>query len=122
LFDTPAWVDAAIVNLRSVAEAKAQVIVAKEKKDALEHELREVSIRVNLFEKILIPRANRNIKKIKVFLGDQQLSAVAQAKSAKAKIEKRQLAHEKKKKKNPFLWSRGGSRSLLFCSAAFGTD
>ena len=46
-----------------------------------------MSIRVNLFEKILIPRALRNIKKIKVFLGDQQLAAVSQAKVAKAKIE-----------------------------------
>jgi len=47
----------------------------------------DVAIRVNLFEKILIPRASKNIKKIKVFLGDQQLTAVSQAKAAKAKIE-----------------------------------
>ncbi|EKE08245.1 MAG: V-type ATP synthase, subunit D [uncultured bacterium] len=60
--------------------------VAEEKKRSLEKELREVSIRVNLFEKVLIPRAQENIKKIKIFLGDQQLSAVAQAKVAKKKI------------------------------------
>jgi V/A-type H+-transporting ATPase subunit D len=41
---------------------------------------------VNLFEKILIPRSQENIKKIRVFLGDQQLAAVAQAKVAKRKI------------------------------------
>ena len=87
LFETAPWVDAAIVSLRSLAEVQARIQVVQEQKQALEKELREVSIRVNLFEKILIPRACANIKKIKVFLGDQQLAAVSQAKVAKAKIE-----------------------------------
>ncbi len=86
LFDTPAWADSSIRGLRKLAEASAAVEVGREKKAALERELREVSIRVNLFEKILIPRAKRNIKKIKVFLGDLQLTAVSQAKIAKSKI------------------------------------
>lgn len=87
LFDTPAWLDQAIVALRGLAEGKVRVLIAEEKKAALEEELRMVSIRVNLFEKILIPRAQRNIKKIKVFLGDQELAAVSRAKVAKTKIE-----------------------------------
>lgn len=87
LFEAPPWVDSAILGLRKVAAAKAEVLVAEEKKVLLEKELREVSIRVNLFEKILIPRSQGNIKKIKVFLGDQELSAVSQAKVAKGKIE-----------------------------------
>lgn len=95
LFDTPPWVDSAVASLRSGAEVHAKIEVVKEKKIALEKELREVSIRVNLFEKILIPRALKNIKKIKVFLGDQQLAAVSQAKVAKEKIiEKSKLAME----------------------------
>lgn len=92
LFETPAWVDGVVSGLRGLATANAKITVAKEKKDALEKEWREVSIRVNLFEKILIPRALRNIKKIKVFLGDQQLAAVSQAKVAKTKIEEQKLA------------------------------
>lgn len=87
LFDTPAWVDAAIHDLRALASVGIGIKVVEEKKQALEKEFREVSIRVNLFEKILIPRAIENIKKIKVFLGDQQLAAVSQAKVAKRKIE-----------------------------------
>lgn len=94
LFNTPPWLDAAIAGLRSLAEGLAKIEVSKEKKAALEKELREVSIRVNLFEKILMPRALRNIKKIKVFLGDQQLAAVSQAKVAKAKILERLQSHE----------------------------
>jgi V/A-type H+-transporting ATPase subunit D len=91
LFDTPAWVDSAIEALQNLVRAQEEINVAEEKKEALEKELRDVSIRVNLFEKILIPRALANIKKIKVFLGDQQLAAVSQAKAAKAKIEKRKM-------------------------------
>lgn len=90
LFDTPVWTETATELLRSMVVAKEKVSIAEEKKHALEKELREVSIRVNLFEKILIPRAQDNIKKIRIFLGDQQLSAVAQAKVAKRKILERQ--------------------------------
>lgn len=89
LFSTPAWLDAAVADLRKMASARAKVLVAEEKKAALEKELREVSIRVNLFEKNLIPKSKQNIKRIKVFLGDQELAAVGQAKVAKAKIELR---------------------------------
>lgn len=91
LFETPPWVDPLILQLRVIAESGIRIKIAQEKAYALEKELREVSIRVNLFEKILIPRALGNIKKIKVFLGDQQLSAVSQAKVAKNKIVKNKL-------------------------------
>ncbi|MBJ7449888.1 MAG: V-type ATP synthase subunit D [Parachlamydiales bacterium] len=86
LFDTPPWFDVAFQEVRHLMEAKAKVSIAYEKKEAIEKELREVSIRVNLFEKVLIPRCVENIKKIKVFLGDQQLAAVSQAKVAKKKV------------------------------------
>ncbi|MDJ0651661.1 MAG: V-type ATP synthase subunit D [Simkaniaceae bacterium] len=89
LFETPLWVDSALEKIRDLVIAKEKIEVVKEKKWILEKELREVSIRVNLFEKILIPRTQRHIKKIKVFLGDQELASVAQAKVAKSKIEKR---------------------------------
>jgi len=87
LFETAPWLDAAIVYLRNLAVLREQIHILHEQKTALEKELREVSIRVNLFEKILIPRAISNIRKIKVFLGDQELAAVSRAKVAKAKIE-----------------------------------
>lgn len=97
LFDTPAWFDGVVVGVRGLTEAQVKIDIAREKKAALEKELREVSIRVNLFEKILIPRALANIKKIKVFLGDQQLAAVSRAKVAKQKIEdhKKHLANHR---------------------------
>lgn len=101
LFDTPPWVDNVITGLKEIAAAHVRIRIAEEKKAALEDELRMVSIRVNLFEKILIPRAKGNIKKIRVFLGDQQLAAVSQAKVAKAKIEER-------KQLQPYFSIEGG--------------
>lgn len=86
LFDTPVWFESVILGLQELITIREKIHIAEEKKRALEKELREVSIRVNLFEKILIPRALENIKKIKIFLGDQQLAAVCQAKVAKKKI------------------------------------
>ncbi len=86
LFGTPVWTESSIELLRQLVVAREKVLVLQEKMRALQKELREVSIRVNLFEKILIPRAIANIKKIRIFLSDQQLAAVAQAKVAKSKI------------------------------------
>lgn len=86
LFDTPVWYESAIEGVKKLLTLKEQIKVSEMKKNALAKELREVSIRVNLFEKIMIPRAKENIKRIKIFLGDQQLAAVSQAKVAKKKI------------------------------------
>lgn len=89
LLDTPVWADRATQLLQEFVVVREKIAVAEEKRRALEKDLREVSIRVNLFEKVLIPRSVENIKKIRIFLGDQQLAAVAQAKVAKRKISKR---------------------------------
>jgi V/A-type H+/Na+-transporting ATPase subunit D len=91
LFDTPLWFESVLNNIRDLIISRERVQVAKQKKQVLEKELKEVSIRVNLFEKILIPRAQSNIRKIKIFLNDQQLAAVSQAKIAKKKIYQRSL-------------------------------
>ncbi len=90
LFDSPVWVDSAIQAFQQLIEVQEKVAIGEEKLRLLEKELRDVSIRVNLFEKILIPRSQSNIKKIKIFLGDQQLTAVCQAKVSKIKIMKKQ--------------------------------
>jgi len=86
LFDTPVWYESALEGMQGLISTWQNSKVVEEKKRALEKELREVSIRVNLFEKIMIPRAVEHIKRIKIFLCDQQLAAVSQAKVAKKKI------------------------------------
>ncbi|HEY2811039.1 MAG TPA: V-type ATP synthase subunit D [Rhabdochlamydiaceae bacterium] len=95
LFDSPFWFESAIARIKELIVVREKIRIVEEKKQALEKELRDVSIRVNLFEKILIPRAVESIKKIKIFLGDQQLAAVCQSKVAKNKI----LQRNKEKKR-----------------------
>lgn len=92
LFDTPYWLERAISDMRHLVETREKMELLIEKKRLLEKELRDVSIRVNLFEKIMIPRTKKNIKRVKIFLGDQQLAAVSQAKVSKRKILERKGA------------------------------
>jgi V/A-type H+/Na+-transporting ATPase subunit D len=86
LFDTPPWLDAFILNLRDCKVLAIKTANATERIRILSEELKQVYTRVNLFEKVLIPRCVKNIKTIKIFLGDLLLAAVSQAKIAKNKI------------------------------------
>lgn len=92
LFSTPFWWDSALQHLQLLFHLKKRYTVMLKKHAILKNELRNVSIRVNLFEKILIPKTHHTIKKIQVFLGDQQLTSIAQSKVAKAKIMAKKLS------------------------------
>ena len=94
LIKTPLWIDAAIELIRKLKATYHKVLLGIEKKEIMEKELRVVSIRVNLFEKRLIPELEKNLNQIRIFLGDQELQAVAQAKVSKEKILKRKLQEE----------------------------
>ncbi len=52
-------------------------------------ELRVTSQRVNLFEKVKIPEAIEAIRRIQIFLGDQQTAAVVRGKIAKKSLLRR---------------------------------
>ena len=84
--DYPLWVDTALVKLREIARLDALVSTLRRKKLLLENELRATSQRVNLFEKVKIPEAKENIRRIAVYLGDQQTAAVVRGKIAKRKL------------------------------------
>jgi len=52
----------------------------------LAHELRVTTQRVNLFEKVKIPEALGSIKRIGIYLGDQQTAQVVRGKISKRKL------------------------------------
>ena len=86
----PFWLDSMVEYLRTLKLAYQKIVIAKEKRDLLVQELRTVSIRVNLFEKRLIPQDEDHIRKIKAFLGDLEIAQIAigkVTKSIKAKAE-----------------------------------
>jgi V/A-type H+-transporting ATPase subunit D len=88
LVSTPLWVDAAIERMKTVLLLDLEAAVMAEQQRRLAEELRVTTQRVNLFEKIKIPETKGNIKKIQVYLGDQQTSAVVRGKIAKRGMER----------------------------------
>ena len=84
----PLWVDKAIVALGEIARYDALIETLKERINLLEKEMRTTTQRVNLFEKVKIPEAKDNIRRIGIYLQDQQTSAVVRGKIAKKKLGK----------------------------------
>lgn len=82
---TPAWVDILVRRLKDAAEARVRARVAGQRVQMLEHAVRRITQRVNLFEKILIPTAKKNIQRIRIYLGDAERAAVVTSKLAKVK-------------------------------------
>ena len=92
LFEYPLWVDSGIEALKKASVYDARVKTLQEQIDLLNKELRTTSQRVNLFEKVKIPEAKENIRRIGIYLGDQQTSAVVRGKIAKKKLTKEDIA------------------------------
>ena len=83
LYSTPLWLDMAVDRLKQVFLIDLEIRVIEEQRKRLNQELRVTTQRVNLFEKIKIPETKKNIKKIQIYLGDLQTSAVVRGKIAK---------------------------------------
>ena len=79
----PHWVDTLVDQLKQMVEQKTRVRVAAERVRLLEQAVRRITQRVNLFEKILIPTAKKNIKKIQIYLADAERAAVVRSKITK---------------------------------------
>ena len=79
----PHWVDALVDQLKQMVEQRARVQVAADRVRLLEQATRKVTQRVNLFEKILIPTAKANIKKIQIYLADAERAIVVNSKITK---------------------------------------
>ncbi|MGB3081369.1 MAG: V-type ATP synthase subunit D [Candidatus Omnitrophota bacterium] len=86
---TPLWIDYGIEALKKEMTLNARTEVLKKQDDLVREELRITTQRVNLFEKVKIPEARENIRKIRIYLGDLQTAAVVTGKIAKEKIQKK---------------------------------
>jgi len=90
-FDTPVWFDDALDAVRTNIELVLRRQLQEEQLQLVEQELRVVTQRVNLFEKVKIPEAKDNIRRIQISLGDRQTNAVGRAKIAKEKCRARDM-------------------------------
>ncbi|WP_374088948.1 V-type ATP synthase subunit D [Methylomicrobium lacus] len=92
---TPPWVDTLVQRLKDAAEQRMRAEIAGERQRILQIQVRRITQRVNLFEKILIPTAKQNIQKIRIFLGDAERASVVTSKLAKKKqLQQRQAESE----------------------------
>lgn len=86
LYAAPLWVDLAADYLERAIALDFRAGVLEEQVRLLRAELLSTAQRVNLFEKVKIPETEENIKKISVYMSDQQVSAVVRSKISKRKI------------------------------------
>ena len=86
LFKQPLWVDAAGEKVSKLLACDEELKIIAKQLELLDAELRVTSQRVNLFEKVKIPETKTIIKKIGVYLGDQQTAAVVRGKISKKKL------------------------------------
>ena len=92
LYETPLWVDIAANHMEKAISLDLEAEVLDDQVRLLEKELLSTSQRVNLFEKVKIPETQENIKKISIYMADQQVSAVVRSKISKRKIAARDEA------------------------------
>jgi V/A-type H+-transporting ATPase subunit D len=82
---TPAWFDILVQRLKDAKTCRLRAEIAARRLDILRLQLRRITQRVNLFEKILIPTTHKNIQRIRIYLGETERAAVVTSKLAKSK-------------------------------------
>ncbi len=86
LYQTPVWVDGALVWLQEELKLRFRFQIALKRKERAQEEFLQTTQRINLFEKVKIPQAQAAIRKINAYLDDQQTIAIGWALGAKKKL------------------------------------
>jgi V/A-type H+-transporting ATPase subunit D len=81
----PHWLDVLVERLTEVIRLEVEERIARERLRLLDDALIKVTQRVNLFDKVLVPQAERDIRRIRVHLGDAERAAVVISKIAKSR-------------------------------------
>jgi V/A-type H+-transporting ATPase subunit D len=87
----PHWVDDLVDLLKQALELEMRTQIAARKLEILDDGLQKTTQRLNLFDKVLIPEAQANIRKIHIALSDAERAGVVRAKIAKNKRRRMQL-------------------------------
>ncbi len=81
----PHWVDVYVERLKQACELHITLQIQKQRCDILHQAARKAAQRVNLVGEVLIPEVKANMRKISIFLGDNERAAVVRSKLAKRK-------------------------------------
>jgi len=82
-FGTPYSFDTVLQKTREAITLREHMKLLREQEHVLMEGFRKTSQRINLYEKRLIPQCRETVRKISVYLQDQQAAAVGVAKVAK---------------------------------------
>jgi V/A-type H+-transporting ATPase subunit D len=85
LLAKPEWVDNFAWRMEQMLQLRLRIQVERRCLTLLDEAVRTITQRVNLFDKVLIPQARDNIRRIQIFLADGERAAVVRAKIAKGK-------------------------------------
>ncbi|RAP38446.1 V-type ATP synthase subunit D [Legionella quinlivanii] len=85
--NTPHWFEAAIQAISELVSIRLQMRTLLLQQEILAKAIKTVTQRKNLFEKVLIPDALKQIRLIQIFLADNERAAVVSSKIAKRKRE-----------------------------------
>lgn len=82
VFATPFSFETVVARLRAAIALREEVVVLHEQERILSEGIRKTSQRINLYEQRLIPGCKQAVRRITVYLQDQQAAAVGVAKVA----------------------------------------
>ena len=82
-FVKPHWVDRLVVELERMLLLQIQLRVQQQRLIILNMAVKKVTQKVNLFDKVLIPKSLHNIRKIRLSLSDAERADVVRAKITK---------------------------------------
>ena len=85
LLARPHWVDALASLLETLLQLRIRLHLERQRLEVLEAAVKKITQRVNLFDKVLIPKARDNIRRIRIKLSDTEKAAIVNAKIAKRK-------------------------------------
>lgn len=83
MYSRPHWVDRAVVQLKSMLELQVGLRIHHRRVEILDKAVKKITQKVNLFDKVLIPKTQENIRKISIFLSDSERADVVRAKITK---------------------------------------
>jgi len=83
VFATAYSFEAVLIRMREAIALREEIRILKEQERILSDGFRKTSQRINLYEQRLIPDCREALRKIAVYLQDQQAAAVGVAKTAK---------------------------------------
>lgn len=85
----PHWVDSLVDTLERLLRIRVEAQVLERRAAILATAVNKITQRVNLFDKVLIPRTRENIRRIRIKLADADKAGVVNAKISKRKRQQR---------------------------------